>query len=51
MAINAGALQNLKELTKSTNKIIRKEVCWALSNITAGSVDQIQNCIDNGIID
>lgn len=32
-------------------KTVRKEVCWTLSNITAGSEQQIQSCIDLGIID
>lgn len=30
---------------------MRKEVCWVLSNVTAGSIEQIQCCIDSGIID
>lgn len=32
-------------------KTVRKEVCWSLSNITAGTPDQIQLCLDLGIID
>lgn len=32
-------------------KTIRKEVCWTLSNITAGNENQIQACIDLGIVD
>ena len=51
MAIDAGVLTNLNELIYSKKKTIRKEVCWTLSNITAGSVEQIQNCLDLGIID
>ncbi len=34
-----------------SKKTVRKEVCWSLSNITAGSSDQIQQCLDIGIID
>lgn len=30
---------------------VRKEVCWLISNITAGSSEQIQTCLDLGIID
>ena len=30
---------------------MRKEVCWTLSNITAGNPEQIQQCLDLGIID
>jgi hypothetical protein len=26
-------------------------VCWTLSNITAGSVEQIQQCLDLGVVD
>ena len=51
MDINAGVLNNLNELIYSKKKTIRKEVCWTLSNITAGSVDQIQQCLDLGIVD
>ena len=30
---------------------MRKEVCWSLSNITAGNPSQIQLCLNLGIID
>lgn len=30
---------------------MRKESCWVLSNITAGTPDQVQCCIDIGIVD
>ena len=49
--INAGALIALNELIYNKKKTIRKEVCWSLSNITAGSTSQIQQCLDIGIID
>jgi len=51
MAIKAGALEALNELIFSKKKTVRKEVCWSLSNITAGSSEQIQQCLDMGIID
>jgi len=51
MTIDAGALQALNELIFSKKKTVRKEVCWTLSNITAGSVGQIQQCLDIGIVD
>ena len=51
MAINAGVLINLNQLIFSKKKTIRKEVCWTLSNITAGSVEQIQQCLDMGLVD
>ena len=33
------------------NKKLREEACWVLSNITAGSQEQLQMCIDFGLID
>ena len=30
---------------------IRKEVSWVMSNLTAGTNDQLQACIDGGLID
>jgi importin subunit alpha-1 len=32
------------------NREIQKEACWTLSNIAAGTVDQIQSVIDSGAI-
>jgi len=32
-------------------KAIRKEICWSISNVTAGNPLQIQRCIDIGLID
>ena len=37
--IDAGALIALNELIYNKKKTVRKEVCWTLSNITAGSVE------------
>ena len=51
MAIEAGALQALSRLIHNQNKVVRKESCWSVSNITAGSTDQIQNVLDIGLID
>ena len=31
------------------NKVIRREACWALSNIMAGNQSQAKLCIDNGL--
>lgn len=36
-AINAGALQALDRLITHPKKAVRKEVCWSVSNITAGT--------------
>ena len=49
--IESGALEALNDLIYNKKKTIRKEVCWSLSNITAGSSSQIQQCIDMGIVD
>ena len=32
-------------------KAVRKEVCWSVSNITAGTTQQIQLSIETGIIE
>ena len=32
-------------------KAVRKEVCWSISNVTAGTAQQIQQIIDCGILD
>ena len=37
LAIEAGTLTALNELIFHKKKTVRKEVCWSLSNITAGS--------------
>jgi len=48
--INCGALQCLLQLlTSSHKKSIKKEACWTISNITAGTKEQIQNVLDAGI--
>jgi hypothetical protein len=37
LVIDAGALQALNDLISHPKKTVRKEVCWSISNITAGS--------------
>ena len=44
------AVPKLKELVTHNNREIQKEACWTLSNIAAGTVDQIQAVIDSGSI-
>lgn len=44
------AVPRLKELVTHSNREIQKEACWTLSNIAAGTIDQIQAVIDSGAI-
>ena len=50
IVINCGALARLGALLQSPKKGIRKETCWTISNITAGTKDQIQCVVDNALI-
>ena len=40
--LDCNILPSLAYLSRSVNDQIRKEVCWAVSNITAGTSKQIQ---------
>jgi importin subunit alpha-1 len=40
-AIDCGALLALSNMIYTKKKSVRKEVCWTLSNITAGTEAQI----------
>jgi importin subunit alpha-1 len=48
--LDCNAVPRLKELITHSNREIQKEACWTLSNIAAGTVDQIQAVIDSGAI-
>ena len=48
--LECDAVPRLKELILHSNREIQKEACWTLSNIAAGTVDQIQAVIDSGAI-
>jgi len=48
--LDCGAVPRLKQLISHGNREIQKEACWTLSNIAAGTVDQIQAVIDSGAI-
>ena len=37
MAVNCGVLEELSKLLLHQKRAIRKEVCWSISNITAGN--------------
>jgi len=41
----------MNRLIINQQKAVRKEVCWSVSNITAGNTAQVQLCLDVGIID
>ncbi|RHY65574.1 hypothetical protein DYB30_010395 [Aphanomyces astaci] len=45
-----GAVPSLRKLIAHSNREIQKEACWTLSNIAAGTVDQIQCVLDSGCI-
>lgn len=48
--LDCNAVPKLKELVTHSNREIQKEACWTLSNIAAGTVDQIQAVINSGAI-
>ena len=48
--LECNAVPRLKALINHCNREIQKEACWTLSNIAAGTVDQIQAVIDSGAI-
>jgi len=48
--LECNILTPLLALLNSSKKGIKKEACWAISNITAGSKTQIQTVIDGDII-
>ncbi len=48
--LECDAVPRLKSLINHSNREIQKEACWTLSNIAAGTVDQIQAVIDSGAI-
>jgi hypothetical protein len=48
--LECSAVPRLKELVTHSNREIQKEACWTLSNIAAGTVDQIQAVIESGAI-
>ena len=51
LAIDANLIPTLAEILSHSKKTVRKESCWVLSNITAGTQEQLQLCINSGIIE
>jgi hypothetical protein len=51
MAVNSGLVNALNQIIAHPKKTVRKESCWVLSNITAGTEAQVQICIEIGIVD
>jgi len=49
--IDGGVLPYLHELLGHKDAAIRKETCWTLSNICAGTEMQVSLLIETGIID
>jgi hypothetical protein len=39
MAVDSGLVDALNQIISHPKKTVRKESCWVLSNITAGTVD------------
>jgi importin subunit alpha-1 len=48
--INHGALESLQFVLDSTRKVLKKEACWAVSNVMAGNKEQIQASIDANLV-
>ncbi|EPY19861.1 importin alpha [Strigomonas culicis] len=47
--INAGALVPMCNLLSETGRAIRKETCWAVSNIVAGTIEQANAVVQSNI--
>ncbi|CAK59170.1 unnamed protein product (macronuclear) [Paramecium tetraurelia] len=45
--LNTGVLSKFEILLKHKNKAIRREICWSLSNIAAGTAAQVKQIIRN----
>lgn len=50
VAINCGVLSALLSLLSSPKDSIRKEACWTISNITAGTTSQIQVRLSSNLL-
>ena len=50
IVLDCGFLRSCQQLIRSGTQSIRKEVCWSISNITAGTRSQIQAVLDVDIL-
>jgi len=48
--VKSDALSHLAKLLVSVKPNVVKEAAWAVSNIAAGTVDQINQVVDAGIV-
>eukprot|EP00924_Labyrinthula_sp_SR-Ha-C_P015035 maker-scaffold_9-snap-gene-6.50-mRNA-1 protein AED:0.01 eAED:0.01 QI:97/0.66/0.5/1/1/1/4/0/934 len=48
--LDCGAIGHLTKLITHQHKDIQKEACWTISNISAGTIEQIQAVLDSGVI-
>jgi importin subunit alpha-1 len=48
--INAGILSHLHRLIFAEKKAIRKDACWIVSNIAAGTEQQVEALINNNFL-
>lgn len=49
--LDTGVLEDLHLLLNHDDPAIRKETCWTLSNICAGTAEQVAGLIETGILD
>jgi len=48
--INHGALVSLAHVLDSGKRALKKEACWAVSNVMAGNKEQIQAAIEANLV-
>lgn len=43
--LNYGVLSSLERVLDHHKKVVRREACWVLSNLTAGSKNQVESIL------